>query len=536
MDVSVSYRPWEELRVGQHNSQKLPSISTLTASMCLGNIPPAEKSPVQSSLNTVERDSGNWSMSQSARSSTYSNTTNGTSGYAQFSYLTSSQHSPKRLSTGVSDRPQPQVQPQSQSRSHSQSSQDQPNTPSSVTGGPQQHSPSYTSHQPSAVLPSINQSFDGTVQRPPTDFPESRRSSVDSRMNQGISSLAINPASPYNSTNVSQSSIVSSLQRDRGISSDYSNITSQRGPRYNGDHPLSPLGPRNGHRSFPVRRTAPAISSNPHAEIYNAESPTAGQAYAFPDPDMARASDKGSCGQPSSPFIRRGSTVESITSSVFTTDSRLPHGQHELPQSVHHHSLQQKQVRDLMGDPESPNGTTPYSRTPELRITHKLAERKRRSEMKDCFELLRSRLPSSQSSKSSKWETLTRAIEYIGQLEKTIQQTRHETGALKAEVNDLRQQLNDQLHRQASGQQQHQQQQQSPYDRPQLQTNGISPQSQAGQAQIFTNGPYSSPTATQQPSHPVHTPPQMDPARTLPPLMNGALAPMQGVQYTEDRR
>ncbi|KGY15232.1 hypothetical protein PABG_11808 [Paracoccidioides brasiliensis Pb03] len=171
MDVSVSYRPWEELRVGQHNSQKLPSISTLTASMCLGNIPPAEKSPVQSSLNTVERDSGNWSMSQSARSSTYSNTTNGTSGYAQFSYLTSSQHSPKRLSTGVSDRPQPQVQPQSQSRSHSQSSQDQPNTPSSVTGGPQQHSPSYTSHQPSAVLPSINQSFDGFRPTPSDRFP-----------------------------------------------------------------------------------------------------------------------------------------------------------------------------------------------------------------------------------------------------------------------------------------------------------------------------------------------------------------------------
>ncbi|OJD12398.1 hypothetical protein ACJ73_09360 [Blastomyces percursus] len=547
MDASVARRPWEEPRPGQQTPQvaaasggavgssnatgagaqqvqKLPSISTLTASMSLGNlangvVAPAEKSPAQASMNTVERDSGNWSMPQSARSSTYSNTTNGTNGYAQYTYMTSSQHSPKH--------------PQSQQQ---QSSKDQqPQTPSSATPSSQQQSPTYSMHQPTAMLPSINQNFDSAAQRAPAEFPESRRSSIDSRMNQGIGSLAINQASPYHSTNVSQSSIVSGLQRDRGISGEYSSVASQRGPRYSGEqrHPLSPLGPRTGqHRSFPVRRTAPAISNNPHAEIYNAESPTAGQAYAFPDPDVARSSDKESArGQPSSQFNRRGSTTESLASSVFTTDSRLPHGQQELPQNVHHHSLQQKQVRELMGDPESPNGATPYSRTPELRVTHKLAERKRRSEMKDCFELLRSRLPSNQSSKSSKWETLTRAIEYIGQLEKTIQQARHESVTLKAEVAELRQQLNEQLQRQPTTNGHHPQ---PGYDRapPPQQLNGTRPHPHP-QPQMYSNGhgsPYSSPGAVQPPL------PSMDPARTLPPLMNGSLAPMQGVQYTEGRR
>ena len=87
----------------------------------------------------------------------------------------------------------------------------------------------------------------------------------------------------------------------------------------------------------------------------------------------------------------------------------------DMPGSTHHHSLQSKRVSEISGDGDSPDAITPYSRTPALRASHKLAERKRRTEMKHLFDQLRSQIPASHGSKSSKWEILSKGRPHLEQ-------------------------------------------------------------------------------------------------------------------------
>lgn len=92
----------------------------------------------------------------------------------------------------------------------------------------------------------------------------------------------------------------------------------------------SPNGPverqlSEARRSFETR-SAPIIRTNPMKEVYNADRPTAGQPYAFPDPEVHHSSGsnddprRASRADPS----RRNSDHTSVTSSIYTTESRPP--------------------------------------------------------------------------------------------------------------------------------------------------------------------------------------------------------------------
>jgi hypothetical protein len=259
---------------------------------------------------------------------------------------------------------------------------------------------------------------------------DSRRQSINSQLGHNFGDMRIGASSPYASNNQSTTSIQSTLQQQRnpGAPQDRNSAT-----RFSNSYaPSSQRLPDAVSPKQMYPKTAPTITGPALSNIARAAEPTKGQAWAFPEeevqriPSQARQSiETGSRHGPSYNESRRSSVADSIASSQFTTESsRLPHGQRRLEDGMpvdyvprqssefaahHHHSLQHKQLNDLQEDDgSSPNSTQPYSRTPELRVSHKLAERKRRTEMKELFDMLRDLMPQERGSKASKWEILTK--------------------------------------------------------------------------------------------------------------------------------
>lgn len=288
-------------------------------------------------------------------------------------------------------------------------------------------SPTTPSSMDESMLAKLNPSYGGGSQRTSAALSQadSRRESMDGRINSGFEGMRLQGNSPYASKNQSTTSIQSSLQQQRnpGLSvSSADRLSASRFP-----NTYQPNSSRFG-------RTAPTITGPATSAVANAAEPTKGQPWAFPD-DTDRRSSMGpgasevDSRQTSFLDSRRSSIADSLASSQYTTESRLPQGQRRLEDgysqsdlqrlsrassefqgvSHHHHSLQHRQVGDLRDEEGgSPGATQPYSRTPELRKSHKLAERKRRNEMKELYDELRELLPSERGNKTSKWEILSK--------------------------------------------------------------------------------------------------------------------------------
>ncbi|UKZ73218.1 hypothetical protein TrVFT333_000860 [Trichoderma virens FT-333] len=285
----------------------------------------------------------------------------------------------------------------------------------------------------------------------------SRRESVDSRINQGFSDMRLG-GSGYTSNNQSSSSIQNTLHSQRNPRPNFEALAAHR--ISNGYQPSVERNPEPAK----VVRTAPTITGPTTGLIARAAEPTKGQAWAFPEDDIQRVDNQRAGSHlvnnhSSYDVSRRSSITESIASSQFTTESRLPPGQRRLDDGsefsrmnssefppVHHHTMQHKQLSDLQA--EESNGATgsqPYSRTPELRVSHKLAERKRRTEMKELFDQLRDLMPQERGSKASKWEILTKAIaehqrqlDHIRVLQNHYNQAMTENDLLRRELSGMR--------------------------------------------------------------------------------------------------
>jgi hypothetical protein len=296
---TTSHRPWETTSatsLPRPGTQTLPSISALTS-----KIPPppsAERGSVDLSINPPPRDSGAW-MSNNA--CTCSNATfSPTSTNSGFNVVTASSTHSKNTMPFLNS-------------AHSPSGPGTSPFSPDVTSAPASYRLSQTETNGSTAN-------DHHVNRGSGDFEDSRRSSAAGSLHQNMHSLGLGPTSPYHSNNHSQSSITAGLQQQRGITTN--GYTPARYSAMNG--PISPYNSHRGGRGgFTAGRVAPPILENPKSEVYSAEAPTRGQAYAFPDPE-ARVG-----GRPPSTFSRRNSFAESFTSSILTTESsRLPPGQH----------------------------------------------------------------------------------------------------------------------------------------------------------------------------------------------------------------
>ncbi|KAJ8100414.1 hypothetical protein POJ06DRAFT_252649 [Lipomyces tetrasporus] len=182
-----------------------------------------------------------------------------------------------------------------------------------------------------------------------------------------------------------------------------------------------------GSRVNAPRGAPPITNATPYAPHPNAPSPTKGYPYAFPDPGASLPSTQSlQAPPPTSQYFPNGSTMLGYSHAANASRTSID--------SYDRMSARSLDLDEQAAATAQAAGVGPYSRSPELRQTHKIAERKRRRDMSLLYEDLKEILPDEKGVKSSKHEILVRAISVIRKLNRNNDE-------LRQEVNDLRAKL-----------------------------------------------------------------------------------------------
>ncbi|KAI9884423.1 MAG: hypothetical protein M1823_003805 [Watsoniomyces obsoletus] len=481
---------WEDssppVSATRQSHQSLPSLQDLAQGVPASGRP--DDGPVFP-RNDLVRDSGNWSMpSQSKHSSTASFATMG----IQLPALNGTRASPRdRLSVVSSDRsshtstqyggfgttveePPP---PPTARLSHINQPFEPPLHPLTQTHSNSTRESAEVSSPPIVRPNSVNSRMHHLALASPQASANASQTSLvaglqrergilhdsvnGNHVPRNITSSGPAPPTPLSDSSSARPATTTSLGR---------RVTGRTAPPINSNPNEQTQWP-NAHSEAPTKGLPWAFPDPDHDPNPNALKPTKGLPWAFPDPELAARpsskSDHDHNSQAPSSLRRNSIGAASVASSIYTTDSHMPNGHRRMDEDMatrrddgsrpislthdpsesdlsgihhhhhhhHHHQLQHRQLSTLTSEPTSPAGATPYSRTPELRVSHKLAERKRRSEMKNLFEELRMILPpDGRVSKSSKWEILTKAIDYTKCLEQSRRTCERKMEAYRAEA------------------------------------------------------------------------------------------------------
>ncbi|KAK9383879.1 uncharacterized protein V2V93DRAFT_23620 [Kockiozyma suomiensis] len=183
-----------------------------------------------------------------------------------------------------------------------------------------------------------------------------------------------------------------------------------------------------------IPRGAPPVTGpTPYAPNPNAAAPTKGFPYAFPDPGAPPAAAAVASQSPyvGSPAALGYANAAAASRTSIDSYDRMSGRSLDLDDTSSTATTSAANSGPVYSGGLGPG---PYSRSPELRQTHKIAERRRRQDMSTLYEDLKRILPDEKGAKSSKHDILSRAVNVI----KNMQGHSNE---LQQEINDLRSKL-----------------------------------------------------------------------------------------------